>query len=219
METLFAEQINELRLSFRSFYGCNPPHNKEEEVLVHFRPGFPLCLNTTGDDKDRCKWTNEETRDFLNLIYEQNITAILDNKNLTNAIIYQELVKETTNKGYDKPWDVLRSKWKGLKQRYVSQKRELSRSGARGKIKGKFHLFDELDQILGQRPIVASLDSYINNNYFRLAKLCFANVCLNVVRFSAKMNGNTLKCLKSIRYTNLIAKQHVTSLHTGFYSL
>uniref|UniRef100_A0A8C9XAK0 C1q domain-containing protein n=1 Tax=Sander lucioperca TaxID=283035 RepID=A0A8C9XAK0_SANLU len=37
---------NELRLSFRSFYGCNPPQNKEEEVVVNFRPVFPLCLHT-----------------------------------------------------------------------------------------------------------------------------------------------------------------------------
>ena len=72
---------------------------------------------------NRCKSTNEETRDFLNLIYEQNITTILDSKNLRNAIIYQELVKEMTNKGYDKPWDVLQSKWKALKQRYRSQKK------------------------------------------------------------------------------------------------
>jgi len=31
-------------------------------------------------------------------------------------------------------------------------------------------------------------------------KTLFAKVCLKVVRFSAKINGNTLKCLKSIRY-------------------
>nr|XP_055072690.1 uncharacterized protein LOC129452707 [Misgurnus anguillicaudatus] len=124
-----------------------------------------LFAQMAGVNKDRCKWTNEETRYFLNLIYERNITAILDSKNLRNAIIYQELAKEMSNNGYDnKPWDVLRSKWKALKQRYMFQKRQLSRSGAGGKIKGKFDFFDEMDQILGQRPIVASLDSIINSS-------------------------------------------------------
>ena len=41
-----------------------------------------------GVNKDRYKWTNEETRDFLNLICKRNVTAILDSKNLRNAIIY-----------------------------------------------------------------------------------------------------------------------------------
>ena len=60
----------------------------------------------TAVNKDRCKRTNEETRYFFNLIWQKNITAILDSKNLRKPIIYQELAKEMTNKDYDK--DILK---------------------------------------------------------------------------------------------------------------
>ncbi len=49
------------------------------------------------------------------------------------------------NKGYNKPWDVLRSKWKALKQWYMSQKRELCSSGAGGQIKRKFSRLNKMD--------------------------------------------------------------------------
>lgn len=66
-----------------------------------------------------------------------------------------------SNNGYDKTWDVLRSKCKVLKQRYVFKKRELSRNGARGKIKANSTL---MRWVLGQRTLVVSLASNINSS-------------------------------------------------------
>ncbi|KAK7901647.1 hypothetical protein WMY93_018416 [Mugilogobius chulae] len=65
-------------------------------------------------------------------------------------------------KGFDKPWTILRSKWKNLKQRYMAEKRQLSRSGAGGK--KTFKYFDLIDLILGNRPIVAAITSVINSS-------------------------------------------------------
>ena len=42
---------------------------------------------------------------------------VLDGKQQRNATIYQDLRNEMPNKGFDKPWPILRNKWKSLKQR------------------------------------------------------------------------------------------------------
>ena len=47
----------------------------------------------------RYVWTDEETKVFLALIQERNVTAILDGKQQRNAIIYQDLRNEMVAKG------------------------------------------------------------------------------------------------------------------------
>ncbi|CAJ1081955.1 uncharacterized protein LOC112141916 [Xyrichtys novacula] len=66
-------------------------------------------------------------------------------------------------KGFEKPWQILRSKWKMLKQRYLAERRIQSKSGAGGKITIKFKFFDAMDSILGHRPIVQAMSSVINS--------------------------------------------------------
>ncbi|KAL1276273.1 hypothetical protein QQF64_035896 [Cirrhinus molitorella] len=66
-------------------------------------------------------------------------------------------------KGFDKPWQILRSKWKALKQKYLSEKRQLCKSGAGGRGKVKFKYFDQMDEILGQRPIVTSMNTVLHS--------------------------------------------------------
>ena len=71
----------------------------------------------------RYMWTEEETELFLQMIKEKNITAILDSKQQRNAELYKELEGEMREKGFEKPWQILRSKWKTLKQRYLAERR------------------------------------------------------------------------------------------------
>ncbi len=112
-------------------------------------------------ESDRYVWMDDEVRTFLNIIFEKNVTTILDGKHQRNAQIFQEVRAELILKGYDKPWTILRNKWKSLKQKYMAEKRKLGRSGAGGK--STFRYFDDMDRILGQRPIVTSLSSNINS--------------------------------------------------------
>lgn len=105
----------------------------------------------------------DETEFFLNLIKDKEITAILDSKQQRNATIYKDLEGDMKDRGFDKPWQILRSKWKALKQKYLSEKRNLSKSGAGGKSKVKLKYFDLMDEILGQRPIVSSMNSVLNS--------------------------------------------------------
>ncbi|XP_022541601.1 uncharacterized protein LOC111196509 [Astyanax mexicanus] len=116
------------------------------------------------DCPSRYVWTDEETSAFLDLIDESNINAILDGKQQRNAQMYQELQQKMSKKGFEKPWPIMRSKWKALKQRYMSEKRQQSASGAAGKTKTNFRFFEKMDNILGQRPIVTSLADTINSS-------------------------------------------------------
>ena len=66
----------------------------------------------------RYVWTDEEIKLFLALIQEKNLTAILDGKQQRISTIYQDPREMMLQKGYNKYWNVLRSMWKALKQRY-----------------------------------------------------------------------------------------------------
>ena len=120
-----------------------------------------MSMEQMANENNRYVWTYEEVQLFLALIEEKNITATLDGKQQRNSTIYQHLIESTLSKGYDKPWNVLMSKWKALRQRYMCEKRQMSRSGAGGKT--KFFFITKIDNILGQRPIVTSLASIINS--------------------------------------------------------
>ncbi|CAM4733720.1 unnamed protein product [Leuciscus chuanchicus] len=121
-------------------------------------------------DSERYSWTDDETRYFLHLIEENDITCIFDGKRQRNATTFQELQRKMAINGYTKPWHILRSKWKVLKQRYLVEKRDLSRSGSGGKKRTKFTFFSEMDHILGQRPIVSSFSTNINSS--ETSELC-----------------------------------------------
>lgn len=124
---------------------------------------------TTRNMAERFAWTDEETRYFLNLIEENDITTIFDGKRQRNATTFQDLERKMATNGYTKPWHILCSKWKVLKQRYLAEKRDLSRSGSVGKMRTKLKFFSEMDRILGQRPVVASFSTNINSS----SKFCY----------------------------------------------
>lgn len=112
----------------------------------------------------RHKWSDKETITLLNLIKDKDISAIIDGKQQRNAIIYKELEKEMLEHGFEKPWDIIRTKWKGLKQAYMAEKRKLSKSGAGGKGDVKVKFWKILDDILGSRPVVTSITTNINSS-------------------------------------------------------
>ena len=81
------------------------------------------------DNKVRYVWGDEETLFFLELIKEANVNAILNGKQQRNATVYQELQKQMMAKGFDKTWQILRSKWKSFKQRYMAERRRMASDG------------------------------------------------------------------------------------------
>ena len=70
-----------------------------------------MSMEQMANENNRYVWTYEEVQLFLALIEEKNITATLDGKQQRNSTIYQHLIESTLSKGYDKPWNVLMSKW------------------------------------------------------------------------------------------------------------
>ena len=81
---------------------------------------YPLItyIEQMANVNTRYVWTEKEIKLFLALIQENNLTAILDGKQQRISTIYQDPREMMLLKGY-KPWNVLRSKWKALKQRYI----------------------------------------------------------------------------------------------------
>ncbi|MEQ2308499.1 hypothetical protein AMECASPLE_028866 [Ameca splendens] len=91
---------------------------------------------TTGSSRRmmaRHVWCHQEMEYFLNLVHDRGITSILDSKKQINASIYQDLEAAMKEAGFHKPWQILRSKWITLKQKYLAEKRKLGKSGANGK--------------------------------------------------------------------------------------
>ncbi|XP_062385404.1 uncharacterized protein LOC134072633 isoform X2 [Sardina pilchardus] len=111
----------------------------------------------------RYVWVHEETNHFLELIRDRGITNILDSKQQRNASIYKDLEAAMNVAGFRKPWQILRSKWKTLKQKYLAERRKLSKSGAGGKDRICFKYFSIMEEILGQRPIVTSMSKVVNS--------------------------------------------------------
>ena len=111
----------------------------------------------------RYVWTEEETTLLLTVICDKNVTAIFDSKQQRNSESYKDIERELRERGFEKPWQIIRSKWKALKQRYLAERRALHKSGASGRAKIKFKYYDIMDSILGHRPIVQAMSSVINS--------------------------------------------------------
>lgn len=80
-------------------------------------------------------WTEEVTKQYLSLIHERNITAILDDKQQRNATIYQGFNKEILAHGQT------------LTQWFMSAKSEMSQSGASGNNRIHFKFCNDMDRI------------------------------------------------------------------------
>lgn len=98
---------------------------------------------------------------FLKSLLELDVVGALDGKRQRNAVIFKRLSNVMSSQGVTKPWQALRNKWKAMKAKYLAEKRESGRSGAGGY--KKFEFWEEMDQLLGSRPIVTASTTTIDS--------------------------------------------------------
>ncbi|XP_063042738.1 uncharacterized protein LOC134463312 isoform X2 [Engraulis encrasicolus] len=110
---------------------------------------------------ERQTWTRRETLSLIAVLADLDALSALDGKRQRNATIFQGVAKELERRGVVKPWQAFRTKYKALKARYLVEKRQASRSGAGGR--RRFEFFDEMDQLLGARPIVVARTSAVDS--------------------------------------------------------
>lgn len=113
-------------------------------------------------EEKRQNWTKDETLIFLKALQEADVVSALDGKRQRNAVIFQRLSGVLSGRGVNKPWEALRTKWKTMKARYLTEKRESGRSGAGGE--KKFDYWEEMDTILGSRPVVTAISTTIDSS-------------------------------------------------------
>lgn len=63
-----------------------------------------------------------------------SLAKFFDGKWQRNATTFQELQRKMAINGYTKVWHILWSKWKVLKQCYMAEKRNFSRSGSEDEV-------------------------------------------------------------------------------------
>lgn len=78
---------------------------------------------------------------------------------------YYNITGFTKKKGYNKPWHILQSKWKVLKQHYLSKKKhDMMWWFFGGNMRTKFMFFNEMDHKLVKTHMVALLSTNINSS-------------------------------------------------------
>ncbi len=60
----------------------------KEVVVVLFLGICPTCENTASNNYNRCVWSDEETKVFLDLIHEKDILTVLDGKQQRKASMF-----------------------------------------------------------------------------------------------------------------------------------
>lgn len=71
-------------------------------------------------------FTDDEIFSFLTLIEETNVQKKIDGKTQRNSDVFKDLASQL---GGDKSYEQWRTKWKALKAKYLSEKRESTKSG------------------------------------------------------------------------------------------
>lgn len=107
-------------------------------------------------------WTEEETRIFIALCIEKRIMQMMDGKRYKHIDIYNLLELIMKEMGFIKSGAQMKIKLKHLKEIYFKCKRNNNISGAAHQT---FHLYDEMEQLLGGRPLAqATVDTGIDSS-------------------------------------------------------
>ncbi|XP_049437761.1 zinc finger and SCAN domain-containing protein 29-like [Epinephelus fuscoguttatus] len=75
-----------------------------------------------------------------------------------NTEVYKLVSQRMSERGFQRSVEQCRAKAKKLRQQYIKVRDQLARSGSSGDEKDKFPWFDELDNILGTKPVVEPVD-------------------------------------------------------------
>lgn len=115
-------------------------------------------VSTTSQNMSRgSTWGTEETECLLYIWADANIKSMLE-KTHKNADAFTMFSTRMKEKGFDRSAHQCHVKVKKLRQSYMKVRDALHQSGSSADVKKKCKWYDELDDILGTRPIVAPVD-------------------------------------------------------------
>uniref|UniRef100_UPI00358F3A39 zinc finger protein with KRAB and SCAN domains 2-like isoform X2 n=1 Tax=Myxine glutinosa TaxID=7769 RepID=UPI00358F3A39 len=96
-------------------------------------------------------WTDSETRTLISLIEDQGMVELCTGKRLQNSDVYQRLSSLLAERGFHRPSEQVRARWKKLKFWY---NRDRSTTRTTGRVSPTFRFFAQLDHLLGQNSRV-----------------------------------------------------------------
>lgn len=99
-------------------------------------------------------WRDEETALMLNLMNELNILKYLDVRKM-----FQKVSDKLTDAGFPRTVEQVRCRWKALKSLYYKTKKHNNTSGSDPQ---KCPFYNELDQLLGHRPLSSIDDNAVD---------------------------------------------------------
>lgn len=107
-------------------------------------------------------WACEEIQALIDIWSDEYISEQLSATH-KNSEIYAIFSKQLREKGYNRSPEQCRIKVKKLRQKYIQVRDALGKTGSSGKEKDKFIWFDEIDKILGTKPVVEPVDVVEND--------------------------------------------------------
>ncbi|KAL2077906.1 hypothetical protein ACEWY4_025591 [Coilia grayii] len=102
-------------------------------------------------------WSAEEVQFLIDIWAEENISSMLDTTHKNTAVfkIFSDRLRE---KGFNRTIEQCRAKLKKLSHLYVKTRDSLNRSGSSGEERERFPWYDDLDNIMGTKPVVKPVD-------------------------------------------------------------
>lgn len=105
--------------------------------------------NPVDNNKDDKFWSYEETRAFISLMIDENVTQLMDGKKMRTAQIFNLIKQKMYNLKYSKTVAQLIAKYRRLKAKYNNCKQQNNKSGNSRK---NFEFYDEMSELLYGRP-------------------------------------------------------------------
>ncbi len=129
---------------------------------------FPVCgsysrVNMPRPANRGQTWANQEIQTLTDIWLDEYINEQLSSTH-KNSEIYAIFSKQLREKGYDRSPEQCRIKVKKLRQKHIQIRDALLKTGSSKKEKGKFIWFDEVNRILGTKPVIDPVDIVENED-------------------------------------------------------
>lgn len=102
-------------------------------------------------------WGTEKVQSLIDIWAEESISSMLENTH-KNAAVFKIFSDRLREYGFNRSVDQCRAKVKKLRHFYIKIRDNLNRSGSSGDEREKFPWYDDLDKILGTKPVVRPVD-------------------------------------------------------------
>lgn len=106
-------------------------------------------------------WTSNEVNTFLDLMLENNVMSLFDDKKTRTIEIYRMIREKMDDLGFQRDEEQLKNKFTKLKGDFMKQRANNQKSG-HGREDDPF--YDKLSQLLSKRPVVAFQDFGIDTS-------------------------------------------------------